>query len=83
MIWEEAFQTEEEEEYLRLNDPTVLGKHLRGYIQNDFFALHQDFAKDMTAVFSMGVWVSSYGVIVVSDKEQDLSSTNLELAIVT
>lgn len=47
-----------------------------------FFALHQDFAKDMTAVFSMGVWVSSYGVIVVSDKEQDLSPTNLELAIV-
>lgn len=37
----------------------------------------------MTAVFSMELWVSSYGVIVVSDKEQDLSSTNLELEIVT
>ena len=61
----------------------MLGKHLHGYIWNGFFALNQDFAKDVTAVFSMGLQVSSYNVIVVSDKQQDLSSTNLELEIVT
>lgn len=42
----------------RLNDPTRFGKDLHHHIRNGsfFFALCQDFAKDVTAMSSMGLW---------------------------